>query len=106
MSFRNVAWKSNSRVRIVAELCELGYADRMVLSHDAACHSEWLDSDTMAQDNPEWSLFFITQSVVPALAARGVSDRDLTTMLELNPQRLLGLTPSPTAAPQEFGAPS
>ena len=31
------------RVEVIAELCRRGYADRMVLSHDASCYLDWRD---------------------------------------------------------------
>ena len=33
------------RVRTVVELCERGYVDKLVLSHDAACYNDWLLRD-------------------------------------------------------------
>ncbi len=33
----------DKRCDIVVEMCRRGYADRMVLSHDAACYIDWID---------------------------------------------------------------
>lgn len=76
------------RVEIVATMCERGHAGRMVLSHDAACHNDWLDEDVLAEVTPRWNYLHITRDVVPALRQRGVTDTQIETMLVDNPRRI------------------
>lgn len=76
------------RVETVATMCERGYAERMVLSHDAACHNDWLDDDVLAEVTPRWNYLHITNDVIPALQERGVTDAQIRTMLVDNPRRI------------------
>jgi phosphotriesterase-related protein len=78
------------RVSTVAMMCERGHADRMVLSHDAACHSDWFDDEMVAAVQPNWRYTHISDDVIPALRARGVSDDHLRQMLVDNPKKILG----------------
>ena len=42
------------RVATVAALCDQGYADRMVLAHDAACFIDWFDEELIkAESSPD-----------------------------------------------------
>ncbi len=80
------------RVDTVAKLCERGYADRMVLSHDASCFIDWFDPDlTEARQAlmPNWHYRHIHADVLPALRQRGVSDDQIEQMLIGTPRRIL-----------------
>jgi phosphotriesterase-related protein len=82
-----------ARVDIVVRMCELGYADRMVLSHDATCWMDWAPRELFPGtrfDLPDWNPTHLHTRVVPALLARGVTDDQLTTMFRTNPRRILG----------------
>lgn len=76
------------RVDVVARMCERGHAGKMVLSHDAACHNDWLDEEVIAQVTPRWNYLHITADVVPALKERGVTDEQLQQMLVDNPRSI------------------
>jgi phosphotriesterase-related protein len=78
------------RVSTVATMCERGHADRMVLSHDAACHNDWFDDELVATVQPNWHYTHISDDVIPALRARGVTDDHLRQMLVDNPKKILG----------------
>ncbi|MHB1295535.1 MAG: phosphotriesterase family protein [Anaerolineae bacterium] len=80
-----------SRVRVIAELCRRGYADRMVLSHDASLVSDWWPGRVAHWDAPsQGSPFsYIPQQVLPALREAGVSEEDIRQMTQRNPQRVL-----------------
>jgi phosphotriesterase-related protein len=80
---------TDDRVRTIAELCDRGYADRMVLSHDASCYTDWFgpDPETMRAALPNWHYTHISDDVLPALRARGVTDAQLDQMLTGNPKR-------------------
>ena len=81
------------RVRVVAELCAEGYADRMVLSHDAACFMDWFDPVIMAGAT-NWHYNHIPDDVLPALQERGVTDDQIDQMLIENPKRVFDTTAS------------
>jgi phosphotriesterase-related protein len=77
------------RVRTIAALCERGYADRMVLSHDASCYMDWFgpDPDVLAAVTPNWNFRHISDDVLPTLRELGVTDAQLDQMLVENPKR-------------------
>src|SRR5215831_1096444 len=45
----------DKRVEVVAEMCRRGHAGKMVLSHDASCHSDWLPEEFIARALPRWN---------------------------------------------------
>ncbi len=77
------------RVATVATLCERGYADRMVLAHDAACHIDWFDDPVRAAMAPNWVYTHIHDDVLPALLEKGVTQSQIDQMLVDNPRRIL-----------------
>jgi phosphotriesterase-related protein len=76
------------RVETVAKLCERGRAERMVLSHDAACFNDWLPERALPAVLPNWHYLHIHNDVIPALKRRGVTDGQLRTMMVENPRRI------------------
>jgi phosphotriesterase-related protein len=76
------------RVDTVARLCERGHADRMVLSHDASCHNDWLGDEIVAEALPQWNYLHISHDVIPALEDRGVTEEQLRQMLVDNPRAI------------------
>jgi phosphotriesterase-related protein len=85
---------TDRRVATVAALCAEGYADRIVLSHDASCYIDFYAGAeaqrTLYAAAPDWHYEHITRDVLPALREAGVSDAQLTTMLVDNPRRYFG----------------
>ena len=79
------------RVATIATLCEQGYADRIVLAHDAACYMDFFSGEAgqqaLAQVVPNWHFQHISADVLPALRERGVTDEQVTTMMVDNPRR-------------------
>jgi phosphotriesterase-related protein len=75
------------RVNTVAELAGRGYADRMVLSHDAACYIDWFRQDLIPGFAPAWHYGHLFEDVLPALRERGVTETQIDTMLVANPRR-------------------
>jgi phosphotriesterase-related protein len=74
------------RVGIVAEMARRGYADRMVLSHDASCYFDWMDPDA-GVFTPNWHYLHIENDVLPALRKEGVTDEQIDQMLIGTPRR-------------------
>lgn len=79
------------RVATIATLCGAGYADRIVLSHDAACYMDFFSGEAgqaaLAAAAPNWHYRHITDDVLPALREAGVTEEQITTMLVDNPRR-------------------
>jgi phosphotriesterase-related protein len=73
------------RVGVVAELAKRGYADRMVLAHDASCFFDWIDPSYLAM-SPNWNFLHITSAVLPAMLERGVTQDQIDQMLVGNPR--------------------
>lgn len=78
------------RVDTVAELARRGYAERMVLAHDAACLIDWFGDAQKRAAVPNWNYTHISKDVLPALRERGVTEDQITTMLVDNPRVYFG----------------
>jgi phosphotriesterase-related protein len=76
------------RVATIAALCREGYAEKMVLSHDASCWSDARDAETVRRQWPNWHYNHIPDDVLPALRAQGVSGAQIDQMLIENPRRI------------------
>ena len=81
-----------ARIATVQALLREGYADRMVLSHDAAYFSRVTPPSWRAAHAPHWNMENITRRVLPALRAGGATEDQLHQMMVRNPARIL--TPS------------
>ena len=77
-----------SRVETVARLCRRGFADRMVLSQDAACYNDWVQEAALPSALPNWHFLHIMEDVLPALKQRGVTDAQIRAMLIENPRAI------------------
>src|SRR3990172_2316306 len=71
---------TEKRVAVIAKLCELGYAERMVLSHDASCYIDWFPMEAIRATVPNWHFRHISQDVLPALRAAGVGEEQIELM--------------------------
>jgi len=76
------------RVSTIAKMCELGYAEKMVLSHDASCYFGWVDPPLREKRVPNWHFNHIPDDVIPALLKAGVTEDQVTTMTVDNPRRI------------------
>lgn len=77
----------DQRVATIATLAAQGYADRMVLAHDASCHMDWFPPGVREVATPNWHFTHIHDAVLPALREAGVTEEQITTMLVDNPRR-------------------
>jgi phosphotriesterase-related protein len=82
----NILLPFEERVATVAELCERGYDDRMILSHDANCFTDWFPPGLHDQVTPDWHYLHIENDVLPALRERGVTDEQIEQMLVITPR--------------------
>ena len=76
------------RVKTVASMCRRGHAEKMVLSHDAACYNHWLPERELPMLLPRWHYLHIHNDVIPALKQQGVTEEQLQTMLVTNPRKI------------------
>ena len=76
------------RVATVAQFCAEGYSDRIVLSHDVACYGDWVSRD-FEGNLPDWVQAHVSDQVVPALLARGITEAQVAEMMTGNPRRIL-----------------
>jgi phosphotriesterase-related protein len=77
------------RVATIAALAQRGYADRMVLSHDANCYIDYFGErleEMKAAMAPNWHYEHISDDVLPALREAGVSDQQIEQMLVVAPR--------------------
>jgi phosphotriesterase-related protein len=78
------------RVKTVVALAARGYAPSMVLAHDANCFIDYFGAahdQVRAAATPNWHYEHISDDVLPALLAAGVTQAQLDTMLMENPVR-------------------
>jgi len=79
---------TQQRVDTIVELCARGFANQMVLSHDACCHIDWFPGIDLAAVAPRWNFRHVCDDVIPALRDAGISEADLTKMTVENPRRI------------------
>ena len=76
------------RIRTVLDLLELGYGDRIHLSHDGACFLDFVAGDPeVAQMGLEGDYLFISETVVPALLEAGVTQHQIDEIMITNAAR-------------------
>jgi phosphotriesterase-related protein len=76
-----------SQLDTLAELCRRGYADRLVLSHDRHCRSDWFTEQQVESVAPAWGYDYVRGGVLPALTERGASARQVDQIMVVNPRR-------------------
>ena len=76
------------RVNTVVALCEKGHAEKLVLSHDAACFLHWMPEQLIPVALPKWNYLHIHKDVIPALKQKGVTEVQIETMMVRNPRRI------------------
>ena len=77
---------AEERVQLVVTMCERGYAQSMMLSHDTASYIDWIDP---AVRLPDWHYLHIERDVLPRLREAGVTETQIGQMLVDNPRRWL-----------------
>jgi phosphotriesterase-related protein len=77
------------RIETLTALVAEGYADRIILSHDAACFIDFFTGDGKFSDERP-SYLLVSQTVVPALLDAGVTQEQIEAMLVENPRRYFG----------------
>jgi len=75
----------DERVDTIVSLCERGYADRIVISHDHCCYVDWVPRDQAPSPDGHQ---YISRAVLPRMRERGVTDEQIRQMLVDTPRRL------------------
>lgn len=65
----------------VAAVCERGFAERMMLSHDACATIDWFPREAVPQLFPDWHTTYLFDTVMPDLRRRGVTEEQIDPML-------------------------
>jgi phosphotriesterase-related protein len=80
---------TENRIATIVALAERGYADRMVLAHDASCFIDYFGGlhDAARSTMPNWNYLHIGNDVLPALRAAGVAEDQISQMMVDNPRR-------------------
>src|SRR6185437_6057771 len=79
----------DAQLDTLASLCERGYADRIMLSHDKASFMDWFTAAEIGMGLPDWRYTYIHEAVLPGLAERGVTGSQIDQMLVRNPRDFL-----------------
>ena len=78
----------SERLETLLALLQLGYADRIHLSHDGAVFLDFTAGDPqVAEMGLEGDYTYIANHVVPALREAGVTETQIDEMLVVNPAR-------------------
>jgi phosphotriesterase-related protein len=83
-----------TRKDCIIKLVELGYADRIMLSHDYVpyfCGRTNKLPDFTKDLIPDWSFTHVLKNIIPGLKDAGLSDETVNTIMVDNPRRLLGV---------------
>jgi len=83
-----VAGFAAKRVAVVAQLCADGYASQMVLSHDANCWTDMQSEEDKRRTRPHWHYNHISDDILPALRAAGVTEEHIAQMLVHTPRAI------------------
>ena len=76
------------RIATIAKLCQMGHAEKMVLSHDASCYFDWAPANLLPLVVPNWHFNYIPDVVIPDLKKAGVTDEQIQAMTVDNPRRI------------------
>jgi phosphotriesterase-related protein len=79
----------DDRIRTLLALLDLGYAERIVLSHDAAIFSRVTPPSWRARATPNWRMDYLPTVILPLLEKEGADASTLRTLMVDNPRRVL-----------------
>ncbi len=83
----NLETTFEARAQTLVEMVRRGYAERMVLSQDAACYMDWIAEPVRKMALPQWHYTHLHDDVIPWVLGRGVSQEQIDTMLVDVPRR-------------------
>ena len=79
----------SERIDTLHRLIELGYAEQLVVSHDASLYSVNMAPSHKERLMPAWTHLIISEQVLPELRRRGVDETTIEQIMVRNPARLL-----------------
>ncbi len=74
------------RIATIVRLCQMGWTERMVLSHDAMAYFDVYELGAMEASRPMWNYFNLVDNIIPKLLAAGVSQSQIDIMTRENPR--------------------
>lgn len=77
------------RIATLVALLDRGYADRIVLSHDAAFFSRVTPPSWRARITPDWHMEHLHTGILPRLRAAGIGQDAIDAMMVENTRRIL-----------------
>ena len=86
-------WPEKDRINNLLELCDRGWTDRIIISHDMPYYYDWGQFNfkwfkSLGSFDQEVIFTHIFENVVPELKRRGMSDDEIDTLLVKNPARV------------------
>lgn len=77
------------KCRVLAELIEKGYINRLLLGHDCQVFNQVTDliPAAMLAKMPDWNLSGLFRSIIPHMKEIGITDEQIHTLLVDNPRR-------------------
>lgn len=82
---------TKNRIRVIAELCRQGYAERIILSSDSVSWSDVISEDFLTQHMPDWNVWYLAETVVAQMLDAGINEDDVALMTKENPQKVLAI---------------
>ena len=76
----------DAQLDTLAALCERGYANRIMLSHDKASFTDWFSNAEQDFVLPDWQFSYIHTALLPGLRERGVTGAQIDQMMISNPR--------------------
>lgn len=77
------------RIETLVKLCELGYAEKLTISHDAAIFSVNMPPSWRAKNAPHWHHANISDRILPEIRKRGISEETIHQIMVTNAARVL-----------------
>jgi phosphotriesterase-related protein len=82
----------DERIECLLRLLEMGYENKIVVSHDCSCYNDIAPIDLFqeAKTNtmPEWRYYHFPRNVIPFLLEKGVENKQIQMMTVKNPRRI------------------
>lgn len=76
------------RIDTIARLCRMGWAERLVLSHDTMAYFDVYELKDMGFDRPSWNYFQLVTHIIPKLLKAGVTEEQIDLMTRRTPRRI------------------
>lgn len=76
------------RVATVVKMCQLGYVERMILSHDFCSYVDHFPVEATREMAPRWSFTHIFREALPALREAGLTEKQIQQMMIENPRAI------------------